>query len=179
MSKHSAPRSPDASAAHAAPAAPPAGPERTVSAACERGLLERGEAAARLHDVGRGQTGRARAAGERREVGAEQRREGGVDLGRRGALELAERADDLVRERDVGVREALAQRFAERLLVLRMAVECSRQTATDSGSSSAIRGRQRRRVLSARSTPPGPIRSGAPTRRSGGTSGAGCAAQSR
>ena len=60
-----------------------------------------------------GQAGLARRARRSRaQVAREQRRERGVDLGRRGALVLAERADDLVRQRDVDVRAARSRSAA-------------------------------------------------------------------
>jgi hypothetical protein len=74
-------------------------------------------------------------------------REGGVDLGRRRALELAEGADDLVRQRDVHP-EALAQRGADRALVVGMAVAVQQADRDRLGLGAATastrpRGRQR------------------------------------
>ncbi len=89
------------------------------------GELQRREAAAGLHDRGSGQALVAGAGQQLAQVAAQQGRQRGVDLGGRGALVLAERADDLVRERDVDVRQALGQRVRDGTLVLgvRVAVQ--------------------------------------------------------
>ena len=91
----------------------------------QRGVVGRDveprQAAARLHDRRGGQARFARRVQQAAQVARQQGGEGGVDLGRRGALELAEGADDLVRERHVDA-EALAQRVADRALVVGVAV---------------------------------------------------------
>ena len=80
------------------------------------------------------------------------------------------------------VRQALRQRLAERALVLRVAVGVQQADGDRLGLGllDGVDGGAQR-VLRERldSGPSGPIRSRAPTRRSGGTSGAGWAAQSR
>ena len=121
MSKHSRSGSPQRSASSAAAAAPPAGPLSTVSAAWSAAASSAGQAAAGLHDRRGRQAGVARGVEQAAQVAREQGGEGGVDLGRRRALELAEGADDLVRQRDVDA-EALAQRVADRALVVGVAI---------------------------------------------------------
>ena len=80
------------------------------------------QAAAGLHDLGVREAARRRALAQTAQVGAQQRGERGIDLRRRGPLVLAERADDLVRERDVDrVAEPLADRGGDRELVRRVA----------------------------------------------------------
>ncbi len=181
MSKQRASGSPAAAAAQAAPAAPPAGPESTVSAACAPAWAALASPPEDCMTAGSRQPRLARALDQPAKVGAQQRGEGGVDLGGGRALELAERADGLVRERDVHARQPLRERVAERALVRGVAVGVQQ---ADGDRLGLVRGDRLDRgleaaSLSARSGPSGPIRSAAPTRRCGGTSGAGWAAQSR
>ena len=87
-----------------------------------RGRLDVDQAAVRLHDRGLGEVRLTHALGEPAQIARQQRRQRRVDLGGRGPLEFAEGADDLVRERDVGLREGLGQRVPDRLLVVGVAV---------------------------------------------------------
>ena len=100
------------------------GSNRSVRACCraaqdrERGVVGRdvdiGQATAGLHDRRGRQALVLRAVDEPPQVGGEQRGEGGVNLGGRGALVLAERADRLVRQRDVDVvAEPVGERVAD------------------------------------------------------------------
>ena len=86
------------------------------------GRLDVDQAAVRLHDRGLGEVRFTHALGEPAQIARQQRGQRRVDLGGRGPLEFAEGADDLVRERDVGLRESLGQRVADRLLVVGVAV---------------------------------------------------------
>ena len=119
------------------------------------GLVERGQAARGLHDVGRRQVRVGGALGQRAQVGGQQGGEGGVDLGRRRALVLAERADDLVAERDVHAGELLGQRRAERLLVLRVAVGVEQADGHRLGIQPRDLARERRGVRERRRGPVG------------------------
>ena len=122
MSKHSASGAPPPRATNAAPAAPAAGPDSTVQAAWSGGRGEVDQPAVRLHDRRLGQLRCAGPVDEAPQVARQQRRQRRVDLGGRRALVLAERADDLVRERDVRVGQRLRERLADRQLVLGVAV---------------------------------------------------------
>ena len=119
------------------------------------GLVERGQAARGLHDVGRRQVRVGGALGQRAQVGGQQGGEGGVDLGRRRALVLAERADDLVAERDVHAGELLGQRRAERPLVLRVAVGVEQADGHRLGIQPRDLARERRGVRERRRGPVG------------------------
>ena len=119
---------------------------------------------------GSGRPGLARRVEQAAQVARQQRRERGVDLGRRGALVLAERADDLVRQRDVRVAEALAQRVAERALVVGVAVGVQQADGDRLGLGAGDRvGERRRASAAARARRRAPCARGAAKRRSGGT----------
>ncbi len=143
------------------------------------GLLERGQAAAGLHHRGLRQSGLTRAVGEAAQIGGEQGGERGVELGGRGALVLPEGADDLVAEADVDAGKRARERFAEGLLVLRVAVGVQEADGDGLGLERLDGARPpRRRRVRAPGRPASSARS-APTRRSGGTSGAGRPTHSR
>ena len=179
MSKHSRSGSPQRSASSAAAAAPPAGPLSTVSAAWSAAASSAARPPLDCMIAGVGRPASPRRVEQAAQVARQQGGEGGVDLGRRRALELAEGPDDLVRQRDVHP-EALAQRGADRALVLGVAIAVQQADRDRLGLGARHRVDEARRGrVSGSSTPSGPVRSRAAKRRSGGVSGAGCAAHRR
>ena len=165
----------------AAAAAPPAGPLRTVSAAWLGGELDVGEAAARLHDRRAPAGPRSRAAVDEpaqvaaRAAGRGRRRPRSSPRARTRGTSRRPRA----RARRGRRAARRAQRRADRALVLGEAVGVQQADRDRLGARA-----RRRRATTARAPSPSsalehavaaPMRSGAATRRSGGTSGAGCA----